>query len=171
MSFTNNYTLMRNLKCSLTKTISNLLTSICTENGTRKQNNPLLEPFIVAKTNTTIKTYLSHLAKYCQFEPPTLIAMLILIDRLCKTHSFRLNFSNVHKIILSSLVISIKFNEDEYFDNKFYAEVGGVTLNELNDLEYYFLKLIDFKVYIEEAEYCRYYKNLIHVIELNRKVC
>ena len=71
--------------------------------------------------------------------------MLIYIDRLCELNNFIINSYNVYKILFSSLIIAIKYNEDEYYDNKFYAKVGGLTLKEMNNLEINYLSLIDFK--------------------------
>ena len=71
--------------------------------------------------------------------------MLIYIDRLCELNNFIVNSYNVYKILFSSLIMAIKYNEDEFYDNKFYAKVGGLSLNEMNNLEINYLSLIDFK--------------------------
>jgi hypothetical protein len=60
--------------------------------------------------------------------------------------------------------MAIKYNEDEYYDNKFYAKVGGVTLKEMNILEISFLKLIDFKLYISEEIFETYFENIIEAM-------
>lgn len=61
---------------------------------------------------------------------------------------------------MSSLIISIKLNEDLYFQNLFYAKVGGVPKKEINKLEYEFLARIDFDVYISEELYQKYHNYL-----------
>ena len=35
------------------------------------------------------------------------------------------------------MLLAIKYNEDDYYSNKYYARVGGISLCELNELEYY----------------------------------
>ena len=55
------------------------------------------------------------------------------------------------------MVVSIKYNEDDYFSNKFYAKVGGVTKEELDKLEYEFLSLIDFSLFVDEDLFSKYY--------------
>ena len=37
-------------------------------------------------------------------------------------------------------MVAVKYNEDEYFGNDFYAKVGGVTKNEIKFLEKYRIK-------------------------------
>ena len=39
---------------------------------------------------------------------------------------------------------SIKYNEDEIYSNTFYAKIGGISKEELDILEYEFLKLIKY---------------------------
>ncbi len=54
------------------------------------------------------------------------------------------------------MLISIKFNDDQYFDNAFYAKVGGVTCRELNKLEREILGLLDFDLAVDPELYQKY---------------
>ena len=47
------------------------------------------------------------------------------------------------RLVLTSIVLSIKFNDDFYDLNSFFAFVGGVDNAELNQLELLFLEMID----------------------------
>ena len=142
--------------------LSSLLTDICKENDISQiKNNEKINPFISKiKNSITIKNYLKRLVKYTQAESSTLIAMLIYIDRLCEINNFIINSFNVYKIIFSSLVIAIKYNEEEYFGNKYLAKVGGLSLNEMNLLELIYLNLIDFNLYVSDEVFQTYYKNI-----------
>ena len=57
-------------------------------------------------------------------------------------------------------MLAIKYNEDDYYSNKYYAKVGGINLDELNTLEYNFLILLDFDVFIDEETYEKYKEQL-----------
>ena len=142
--------------------LSSLLTDICKENDISQiKNNEKINPFISKiKNSITIKNYLGRLVKYTQAESSTLIAMLIYIDRLCEINNFIINSFNVYKIIFSSLVIAIKYNEEEYFGNKYLAKVGGLSLNEMNLLELIYLNLIDFNLYVSDEVFQTYYNNI-----------
>ena len=59
-------------------------------------------------------------------------------------------------MVLSSVLIAIKYNEDDYYSNLYYSKVGGISNSELNTLEYEFLKLIYFKLWIDMTEYEKY---------------
>ena len=134
----------RGFRYTLINTLSVIFTDICKENDINPIiNNKNISLFLTDSIQTiTINDYL----KYTQVESSTLIAMLIYIDRLCELNNFIINSYNVYKILFSSLIIAIKYNEDEYYDNKFYAKVGGLTLKEMNNLEINYLSLIDFKL-------------------------
>ena len=41
------------------------------------------------------------------------------------------------------MVLAIKYNEDDYYSNKYYAKVGGINLEEINTLEYNLLILLN----------------------------
>ncbi len=142
--------------------LSSLLTDICKENDISQiKNNEKINPFISKiKNSITIKNYLKRLVKYTQAESSTLIAMLIYIDRLCEINNFIINSFNVYKIIFSSLVIAIKYNEEEYFGNKYLAKVGGLSLKEMNLLELIYLNLIDFNLYVSDEVFQTYYNNI-----------
>lgn len=156
----------RGFRYTLINTLSVIFTDICKENDINPIiNNKNISLFLTDSIQTiTINDYLQRLVKYTQVESSTLIAMLIYIDRLCELNNFIVNSYNVYKILFSSLIMAIKYNEDEYYDNKFYAKVGGVTLKEMNILEISFLKLIDFKLYISEEIFETYFENIIEAM-------
>lgn len=92
----------------------------------------------------------------CSDEAVTLA--VIYVDRLTKFHSpaFQVRASNIHRLILTALLVSTKFIDDIYFANSFYAKNGGVSTQELNRLEFSFLHLIKFDLYVSSQEYDAY---------------
>ncbi len=70
---------------------------------------------------------------------------------------------------MASVIVAIKYNEDDYYSNVFYAKVGGLSLEEVNFLEYEFLKLIDFEVFVDCKVYSLYSKNMnwLYVVVLS----
>ena len=59
------------------------------------------------------------------------------------------------------MIIAIKYNEDEYFGNEFYAKVGGIPKKEMDKLEYEFLIRSDYKLFVDEEVYAKYNNYLI----------
>lgn len=48
---------------------------------------------------------------------------------------------------------AIKFNEDKIFNNSHYSLVGGISPKELSTLEFRFLKLIDYDLYVHKSDF------------------
>ena len=110
--------------------------------------------------NISINDYLTRIQVYSGIEKSTLILSLIQIDHLCKKAELILTYYNIHRILFGAVLISIKYNEDTYYDNKFYSEIAGVKLKELKMIEYSFLELSNFNVFINDQEY-EQYKNYL----------
>ncbi len=71
----------------------------------------------------------------------------------------------IFRLILASALVSIKYNEDHFFSNSFYAKVGGITKKEIDKLEYEFLSLIDFSLYVDDIIFNKYNNYLIEAPE------
>jgi hypothetical protein len=150
----------------LINSISKALNTILDKNKNVKNYKDILKKqsmmYFSANTipNITIKDYLMRIQNYSEVEKSTLILSLILIDRMCRKSGILLTHYNIHRILFSSLLVSIKYNEDSYFDNNFYSQIAGVKPNELKLLEYSFLEYNDFNIYVKDDEYKQYEKYL-----------
>lgn len=109
----------------------------------------------------SIEQYLHRIMSLSKCEEGSIIHALILIDNLCENNDIFITRMNYHRILLISILISIKYLEDIFFSNQFYAKIGGIKLEEINELEIEFLKLIKFRVYAHEDAYIKY-KSLIN---------
>ena len=147
--------------------ISDLLNNICEGNKDKSQLvNIKIKPFMTMNIPTmSIRDYLLRLAKFANINESTIILILIYIDRICKINNFNLNFRNIYKLIISSMIIAIKYNEDHFYSKEVYAKLGGVTMKELNYLEFQFLILIKFSLFVEKDLFDNYYDNLIGIHE------
>ena len=121
----------------LINSISKALNTILDKNKNVKNYKDILKKqsmmYFSANTipNITIKDYIMRIQNYSEVEKSTLILSLILIDRMCRKSGILLTHYNIHRILFSSLLVSIKYNEDSYFDNNFYSQIAGVKPNEL----------------------------------------
>ena len=110
--------------------------------------------------NISINDYLVRIQTYSEIERASLISALILIDKTCKKSGLVLTYYNIHRLLFGAILISIKYNEDIYYDNKYYSDIAGVKLKELQSIEYAFLELNNFNVYINYNEFELYQKVL-----------
>ena len=149
--------------------ISDLFNNICEENKDKSQNiNNKINPFLTINIpSMSIKDYLLRLAKFARINESTLIITLIYIDRICKINNFKLNFKNIYKLIISSMIVAIQYNEDYFYSTEVYAKLGGLTVKELKYLEFQFLVLIKFCLFVEKELFDKYNNNLINCDEEN----
>jgi hypothetical protein len=143
--------------------ISDLLNNICEENKVKSDNiNKNIKPFMTESIpSLSIKDYLIRLSQFTKINESTIILILIYIDRIGKINKFVLTYRNIYKLILASMVIAIKYNEDNFYSSEVYAKLGGLSVPELNYLEFQFLILIKFSLFIEKDLFNKYYYNLL----------
>ena len=135
--------------------IVEILSQISSQNANVEYNPD--DPFSKkSPSKVTLQYYFQRIKKYAKIEKSTLIIILIYADRICTTSGIILNPHNIHKIILGCLLLAIKYNEDVYFTNEHYAKVGGVSIEELNNLEYFSIQLLNFDLFISEDIYKKY---------------
>ena len=105
-----------------------------------------------------------RILKYSDCSAECLVLSLIYIDRLIQSGKIPVNSLTVHRVIITSVMIAIKFFDDSFCVNSFYAQIGGVQTEELNNLEMVFLKSINFTLPVTCEDYQRYRNELyLHV--------
>ena len=68
--------------------------------------------------------------------------------------------SLLSRLILIGVLLTSKMFNDTYYTNKYISEVGGVTLANINDLERYFMQVVDWHVNITTEEFELYEQGL-----------
>ena len=99
--------------------------------------------------------------KYASCSKECFILALIYIDRLIWRDNFLLTELNVHRVIVTSVLLAAKFFDDAYYNNAYYAKVGGVLVEEMNNLEAQFLFKIDFSLRVLPEVFEKYEAELI----------
>lgn len=111
----------------------------------------------------SIKDYLYRIQKFTELEENTLIISLIYLDKIFQMNGIILSPFNIHRLLFVAILISLKYNEDVVYTNDFYAKVAGVSTKELNNLEFQFLDLIQFKLYVNKEDFETYKKYLMNI--------
>ena len=100
--------------------------------------------------------YIRRISRYAIMTDEILICALVYIDRFILAKKISLTSHEIHRIFLISSVIAMKFYYDDFFNNEYYSDVCGISLDELNELEKDFLEGLDYKLSIDETTYKRY---------------
>lgn len=108
----------------------------------------------------SIVAYLERINKYAKCSPNCFIIALIYIDRLIETRNVILSTLNVHRILITSVLLATKVFDDEFYKNAYYAKLGGVSTQEMNSLELEFISLMNFDFYVTQDTFEKYQKEL-----------
>ncbi len=113
-----------------------------------------------AAPNITLYGYIERILKYSKIQESTIVLSLIYIDTICEKNNLLLTNYNIHRIVFTSILVAIKYNEDEYYSNSYYAKVAGLSIDEINNLEYVFLNLLDYRLFVHNENYVKYLEYL-----------
>eukprot|EP00252_Welwitschia_mirabilis_P020592 TRINITY_DN5079_c0_g1_i3.p1 TRINITY_DN5079_c0_g1~~TRINITY_DN5079_c0_g1_i3.p1 ORF type:complete len:171 (+),score=21.67 TRINITY_DN5079_c0_g1_i3:416-928(+) len=114
----------------------------------------------------TIQSYIERIFKYSNCSPSCFILAYAYIDRFMQQQSEVLITSlNVHRLLITSVMVAAKFVDDAFLNNTYYAKIGGISVSEMNRLEIEFLFNLDFKLQVTLDTFESY------CIRLEKEVC
>eukprot|EP00923_Selenidium_pygospionis_P033583 GHVN01058922.1.p1 GENE.GHVN01058922.1~~GHVN01058922.1.p1 ORF type:complete len:269 (-),score=24.92 GHVN01058922.1:2211-3017(-) len=137
------------------------------------QNNRTLTRFHAVKApDISIREYLDRIQKYFGCTNECFVLSLVYIDRIVKVHKekFSVSILNIHRLLITSVMLAAKFFDDVYYSNAFYARVGGVKTREINVLETHFLSLINYQLFVSPQEYDQYRKQVVQACQTTDSV-
>ena len=144
--------------------ISTNLLSIIQNNKRMKKkaskdiNEPLYSKFIPV---LSLEKYLIRIIKYTEVENNTLIVAFLYIIKLIKNENFILSINNIYHLLLGSVVLAKKVLEDLKYNNSYYCEIGGISLQEFNKIEFSLFVRLNYEVNPKTEEIENVYKNII----------
>jgi hypothetical protein len=59
---------------------------------------------------------------------------------------------SIHRLVIAGVALGAKYLSDRPFSNKYFAEVGGVAVKELNTLEIAFCKQLGYRLFVDPRE-------------------
>ncbi|KAF5481113.1 hypothetical protein F2P56_001793 [Juglans regia] len=122
----------------------------------------------VRAPSISVPKYLERLYKYTNCSPSCFVVGYVYIDRLVHRHPDSLVISlNVHRLLVTSVMVASKMLDDEHYNNAFFARVGGVSNAELNRLELELLSLLDFGVTVSSRVFEIYCLHLEKEMQFN----
>ncbi|CDR95109.1 cyclin, N-terminal domain containing protein, putative [Babesia bigemina] len=136
--------------------LSNVLVRIVSENESKK--GVVTRFHSMNAPSISIADYVSRIARHVRCSNECFVLALVYIERITRMHkNFAVSILNVHRLIITAVMLAAKFSDDVYYSNKFYAQVGGVNVTEINLLEAQFLTMLNFQLYVSALEYesCR----------------
>ena len=131
------------------------------EANDQRQHRPAVTKFHALRPpSISILDYLTRILRYANCSGECFVLALVYIDRLIRHQNFVICGLNIHRVIVTSITLAAKFFDDAFYNNVYYAKIGGVPVRELNSLELEFLFLINFTLHVSPLDYYRYQTEL-----------
>ncbi|KAA0049071.1 hypothetical protein IC582_012380 [Cucumis melo] len=115
----------------------------------------------LTRPSISIQSYLDRIFKYANCSPCCFVIAYVYLDRFVQRQpSLPINSFNVHRLLITSVLVSAKFMDDTYYNNAYYAKVGGISTTEMNFLEVDFLFGLGFHLNVTPTTFHSYYSYL-----------
>ncbi|KAK2988922.1 hypothetical protein RJ640_026190, partial [Escallonia rubra] len=143
--------------------LSSLLQKVAETNDT---NRPFDTQMITAfhgltRPTISLQSYLERIFKYACCSPSCYVVAYVYLDRFSQKQPLvPINSLNVHRLLITSVLVSAKFMDDIYYNNAYYAKIGGITTAEINLLEVDFLFGMSFQLNVTPETFHTYYSYL-----------
>jgi len=142
--------------------IAGVLGSACSAGAVSQETTKEATPFTAPRTPTiSIHDYAKRLSSgfFCSRE--CYILCIVYIDRVVqRTPNLALENSNMHRLLLASMVVAAKFHDDTHGRISFYSKVAGVSIHELAVLEAHFMTMLDWRAQVTPDEYNKYFNRV-----------
>mmetsp|Transcript_13290 Transcript_13290/g.32013 ORF Transcript_13290/g.32013 Transcript_13290/m.32013 type:complete len:539 (-) Transcript_13290:1100-2716(-) len=113
-----------------------------------------LDAFNGTRLSCTIERYVTRILKYAQCSECNIVVAFLYLERIKRDYpQLDLSPTNLQRLLLVACMIASKFFDDIYYSNKHWAEIGELTLAEVNQLEFIFLGCLDFNCAVQREEY------------------
>lgn len=159
-SFESQCQITPNLKNHIINAIASNLKDIIKENQKMQKNKFTFRDkvfYLEQIPPISLEDYIQRLVTYTNMNISTLILSIIYIDLFCEKFQYFLSFNNIYRLLLISVFISLKYNEDIMVNAKTYSNISGVSLEELKMLEYQMCVALDFDFYVKSDYYQEYF--------------
>ncbi|KAL3814964.1 hypothetical protein ACJIZ3_016232 [Penstemon smallii] len=109
----------------------------------------------------TIQSYLERIFRYTRAGPSVYVVAYVYIDRFCELYpEFRIGVRNVHRLLITTIMVASKYVEDMNYRNSYFGRVGGLSRKDMNNLEFEFLFLMKFKLHVNVSVFESYCSHL-----------
>jgi hypothetical protein len=146
-----------------------ILHQICAANDKQSQYHPRTAPFVGLEIpDIGVVDYCKRLRKYFNCSPSCFVTALMYIDtiltktkKLSPEHRVVLDTLTIHRLTLVALVLAVKYHEDNHYSQAYYAQVGGVSLSELNAIERKFVAILEWDLDVNYDRFAKYFGELV----------
>lgn len=105
--------------------------------------------------------FIARCVTHFKCSKPCLVLAVIYVDRLLSYNVVCITDSNKYNIFSTALVIAVKIHDDNFYSNRCYAKVAGVSVNDLNSLELELCTYLDYNLFVDTWVFYQYASYLL----------
>ncbi|KAI3471006.1 hypothetical protein Pfo_027669 [Paulownia fortunei] len=111
----------------------------------------------LTRPRISVHCYMERIFKYANCSPSCIVVAYIYLDRFVQKQPFLpITSFSVHRLLIASVLVSAKFMDDIFYNNAYYAKVGGISTSEMNLLEVDFLFGLGFQLNVSPCTFHTY---------------
>ncbi len=134
----------------------------CSANTTPKHIPLDLEIFFSAGPEPiSLSKYVERLVEYTQCSESVFVVALVYLHRAqAVRRELALTYTNSYRLFCAALYVASKHTDDIVYDGEHYAAVFGIELDELLKLEARLLRVLQWNLFVTDATYIKFDKQL-----------
>lgn len=137
---------------AILKLIGSLLADVTESNCDLRRESPTVFD-AVSCPDMSVYSYLARIRKYTKFDVECFPIALIYLMRLRSVGPmFAVTPHNVHRMLITALLLASKASDDVYHTNSFMAQCGGIRVQEINILEIEMCTRLRWKMQVDATE-------------------
>jgi len=119
---------------------------VCSQNTDLRGVTPTMFD-AVSVPAMSVHAYLVRMRRYTKFDFSCFLVAITYLDRLCRQGlSFCPTMHNIHRLVVTALLVASKATDDIFHANMFMAQCGGISVSELNKLELELCRQLDWRL-------------------------
>jgi len=128
-----------------------------------KIDQPKTRFYVAVTPDISVSNFLKRIGWFCDCPKECFVIALEYIHRTVKCNpEIQVNFNSVHHLILACLQVSVKFYDDTVLNQKYYAQVVGLSGVEISALEKELLFLLSFDLFVHPGRYQQILKQMLN---------
>jgi len=148
----------------LVSALCHALESMCYFEGKKpeEERGPLTKFHAETVPQIPLSAYLKRIAWFSECSKACFVLTLEYIYRLKKYKpEVEINSKAVHQLAITCIMVSAKFFDDKFFNNSFYARVGGLPAAVISGLELQLLFFLNFDLHVLPEDFNSRYKLMV----------
>jgi hypothetical protein len=141
---------------TLENTVSSVFDKISKINGEEKLR--LKSKMDIDQNN--FEDFFKFCAKKFKIDDDILVLTMMNIDKIISNNNFQLTFQNINRFFYTCLMVTQKYYEDNAYNNKLYADLVGISCNELLEMEMEYMNLADYQLFIKDDDFQKYKRKM-----------